>query len=159
MAADNQRIAALISEYSAGPVLLSKALTGVSREQRIARPVPGKWSIHEVVCHLSDCEGLYADRIKRALAEDQPTLPGLDPDLHVKVAFPDRDVEEELRIIELVRSQMTRILKTLSPADFERIGIHAEAGPLTVEALLARIAPHISHHVKFINEKRAALGV
>ena len=34
-----------------------------------------------------------------------------------------------------------------------------EAGPLTLEQLLERIIKHVEHHVKFIHEKRAALGL
>jgi hypothetical protein len=112
------------------------------------------------VCHLADAEMLYADRIKRVLAENEPTLMGMDPDLHVpRIAVPQRVVEEELRLIELVRSQVGHILRTLSPADFQRVGHHSEAGPLTLQTLLERVTNHIPHHVRFIREKRAALGI
>jgi hypothetical protein len=33
----------------------------MTREQLLARPVPGKWSTQEVVCHLADYEPIYAD--------------------------------------------------------------------------------------------------
>ena len=46
----------------------------MTQEQLIARPIPGKWSTLEVVCHLADFEIVYADRIKRVIAENEPTL-------------------------------------------------------------------------------------
>ena len=149
-----------IAQYLNGHKVLQESIAGMTSEHLHARPQPGKWSTHEVVCHLADAEMLYADRIKRVLAEDEPTLFGMDPDVHVpKLARPERVVEEELRLIELVRAQVGHILESLSPADFERIGHHSEAGPLTLQTLLERVTNHIPHHVRFIREKRAALGV
>ena len=152
-------ISELIASYSHGGRELRFAVNGMSVDELHARPIAGKWSTHEVICHLSDAEALYADRIKRVLAENSPTLMGMDPDLHVpRLAIRERNVEEELNLIELIRSQMTRILSTLRPEEFQRVGMHTEAGPLTLETLLSRVAGHIPHHVKHIAEKRAALG-
>jgi hypothetical protein len=153
-------VSKLLADYAAGPALLRKAVEGMTPQQLVAKPVPGKWSTHEIVCHLCDAEALYADRIKRVLAEDRPTLPGHDPDLHVpRLAIAERNVDEEVALVELIRSQMGRILATLRPEEFQRVGIHSEAGPLTVETLLSRVVGHIPHHVRFIEEKRAALGL
>ena len=71
----------LIDDYLAGPQLLRKAVAGMSQEQLIARPVAGKWSSLEVICHLADFEIVGADRIKRVIAENEPTLLGGDEKL------------------------------------------------------------------------------
>ena len=71
----------LIEDYLAGPQLLRQAVAGMSPEQLIARPIPGKWSTLEVVCHLADFEIVCADRIKRVIAENEPTLFGGDQKL------------------------------------------------------------------------------
>jgi uncharacterized damage-inducible protein DinB len=153
-------IAASIEKYVAGPAMLRKAVAGMSREQLLARPVPGKWSTLEVVCHLVDFDPIYADRMKRTIAEDKPRLIGADEkDFAARLAYHQRDLEEELTILEHTRRQMARILKTLQPADFKRTGMHDERGPQTVEDLLTTITNHIPHHVKFIEEKRRALGL
>jgi hypothetical protein len=65
---------------------------------------------------------------------------------------------EELLLVETIRAQVARILRSLTPGDFQRRGIHAESGPLTLEKLLRRITGHIPHHVRFIDEKRKALA-
>jgi hypothetical protein len=149
----------LIDQYSLGAGKLREAVSGMTTEQLRARPVPGKWSTHEVVCHLADAEMLYADRIKRVLAEDKPKLASMDPDLHVtRLSLVERDVQNELALVDAVRRQMTSILRTLSEADFERVGMHSEAGPLTLRTLLERVTNHIPHHLPFIAEKRAALA-
>jgi hypothetical protein len=43
----------------------------MDRSQLLARPIPRKWSTLEVVCHLADFEIVYADRIKRVIAENE----------------------------------------------------------------------------------------
>jgi uncharacterized damage-inducible protein DinB len=153
-------IEARIREYLAGPDLVRRAVARMTKEQLLARPVPGRWSTMEVVCHLADFEPIFADRIKRAIAEDRPTILAANPDLFVqRLAYHERDLEEELNIIEWTRRQLARILCTLKPEDFQRAAVHNQAGPRTVEQLLQTAINHIPHHVKFIEEKRRALGL
>jgi uncharacterized damage-inducible protein DinB len=150
---------ALIEKYLAGPGILRRAIAGMTREQLLARPIPGKWSTHEVVCHLADYEPIYADRMKRVIALKEPELLNGDPGLFVaRLAYDHRDMEEELALIELTRKQLGRILRALKPEDFQRQGGHSRDGVLTLEVLLQRITAHISHHVRFIEEKRRAMA-
>jgi hypothetical protein len=153
-------ISALIDQYRAGPAQLRKAVAGMTREQLAARPVAGKWSTLEVVCHLADFEPIYADRMKRVIAEDNPLLLSGDPDkFQAALAYGSRDVGEELTLIETVRNQMARILKVLPESAFARTGKHNTDGPLSLGVLLERITGHIPHHVQFIEEKRKALSL
>ena len=149
----------LIDNYIDGPQLLRKAVAGMSQEQLRARPTPGKWSTLEVICHLADFEIVYADRIKRVIAENEPTLFGGDPDgFAARLAYHQRIAKEELLLIETIRKQVTRILRTVETEDFQRRGIHSESGPLSLETLVQRITGHIPHHVQFIEEKRKAMA-
>ena len=151
-------ISELLDQYAAGPALLRAAVNEIDRQKLRLRPVPGRWSTLEVVCHLSDAEAVYAERMKRVLAEEEPPLRGFDPDVWMpRLAYHDRDLDEELQIVDLVRRQMLRILRPVAPQEFQRRGIHSEDGPLTLETLLQRITGHVPHHVRFINEKKAAL--
>jgi hypothetical protein len=150
----------LIDDYLGGLQTLRAAVAGMSREQVVARPIPGKWSTLEVVCHLADFEIVFADRIKRVVAENEPTLFGGDPmAFAARLAYNQRNLDEELLLIALIRQQVARILRTLKPEDFQRRGMHSESGPMTLEALVQRITGHIPHHVRFIEEKRTALGL
>ena len=132
----------------------------MTHEQLVARPIPGKWSTLEVICHLADFEIVFADRIKRIIAEDEPTLFGGDPDgFAARLAYHERNAEEELLLIALIRQQVARILRTLKPEDFQRRGIHSESGPMILDAMIERITGHIPHHLRFIEDKRAAMGI
>src|SRR5947209_14765351 len=145
----------LIDNYLAGVNALRSAVRGLSREQLEARPVPGKWSTLEVVCHLSDFDPILADRMKRVIAEDRPPLLGADEKrFAAALAYHRRDLEEELALIERTRSQMARILRTLPEAALARVGVHNERGPRTLEQLPTTASNHVPHHVQFIEEKR-----
>jgi hypothetical protein len=150
----------LIENYLAGVRTLRDALKGMNPDQLKTRPVPGKWSTLEVVCHLSDFDPILADRMKRIISHDNPTLLGADEKrFAASLAYHERDVEEELSIIENTRKQMARILRPLPDEAFQRTGNHSERGPITLEKLLTITTNHIPHHVTFILEKRRALGL
>lgn len=153
-------IAALIDQYAAGPQALRAAVAGMTTEQIQARPIAGKWSTLEVVCHIADFEPVYLDRMKRVIVENDPPLRGGDPDAFAtRLAYNRRDLQEELELIAACRAQMTRILRTLAADDFQRNGIHNEAGPLSLGELLRRVTQHVPHHLEFIAAKRGALGL
>jgi hypothetical protein len=150
----------LLGDYLVGPRALREAVAGMTRDQLVARPIAGKWSTLEVVCHLADFEPIMADRMKRVITHDRPTLLGANEDLFAAgLAYHERDLEEELRLIETTRSQMGRILGALPPEAMRRVGVHNERGELTLERLLQTAVNHIPHHLKFIAEKRKALGL
>jgi hypothetical protein len=153
-------LADMIESYLRGIEILRKAVAGMSREQLLARPIPGKWSTLEVVCHLADFEPILADRMKRIIAEDRPALLGADEKrFAAALAYHQRDLAEELHIIDQTRRQMARILRTLPAEALTRVGVHNERGPLSLEQMLKAVTNHIPHHVKFIDEKREALDL
>src|ERR1700685_2126077 len=43
-------------------------------------PAPGKWSAREILCHLADCEIVFAFRFRQALAEDYHVIQPFDQD-------------------------------------------------------------------------------
>jgi uncharacterized damage-inducible protein DinB len=149
---------AMLDQYLDGPSILRHTIAGMTIDQLRARPGPGKWSTLEVVCHIADYEPIYADRMKRVIALNEPELLKGDPGLFAaRLAYEHRDVEEELALIELTRTQMARILRALKAEDFQRRGVHSRDGALTLETLLERVTAHIPHHVCFIEEKKRAL--
>ncbi len=149
----------LLQRYSTGADQLRPAIAGLTREDLIARPGPGKWSILELVIHVSDSDFVGADRMKRVIAEENPPLIGFDENLWIARHFPhEQSLEDAVLLFELGRRQMSRILAQLPEADFSRTGIHNERGPLTLENLVQTFVDHLEHHLKFLREKRERLG-
>ena len=151
----------LADQYLAGAAALRKAVAGMTREQLVARPIPGKWSTLEVVAHIADFDPVLADRMKRIIALGEvPLLLAADENLYLKAFnYHDRDAEEELTLIETTRKQMARIIRALKPEQLQLTGCHNLRGLLTLEKVIQTATNHIPHHLAFIVEKRKALGV
>jgi DinB superfamily len=153
-------LASSIEAYVAGLEQLRQSVAGMSREQLCARPVLGKWSTLEVVCHLVDSEQAWVHRMKRVIAEDRPLLVGYDESrFSAALGYQERDLEPELALLEGMRRQMAAILRALPAAAWIRSGVHTERGLITLEEMLAVETEHIPHHIRFIHDKRRALGL
>jgi|SRR5262245_9591977 len=152
-------LTSLIEQYLGGPDTLRKAVQGMTREQLVARPIKGKWSTLEVVAHIADFEPILADRMMRVISHERPLLLVADENLFAAtLGYHDRDVAEELAVIDAVRKKTARILRTVKPESVNRVGIHSFKGLVSLEAVLTSAVNHIPHHVAFIEEKRKALG-
>ena len=152
-------LTSLAESLVAGPAKVRHALRGLSPEQLRARPVPGKWSILEVVCHLADSDQAWAHRIKRVIAEEKPLLIGYDETrFAAALSYHDRDLLEELEFGERTRRQLAPIIRGLKPEALSRVGIHNERGCINLQEMLEVEIAHVDHHLKFIVEKRRALG-
>jgi hypothetical protein len=150
----------LVEHYLAGPATLRAAVAGLSREQMIAWPIPGRWSVLEVVCHLGDTDANIAHRLERVLSEDRPTFDRVQPDLmRAALAYQARDVEEELTLFDLGRRQITRILQASPPETWDRVGVVGDRGDKTVGQMLNGAIDHVAHHLEFIVEKRISLRI
>jgi hypothetical protein len=149
---------ALVEDYIAGPEILRRSVSGMSGLELAASPVQFNWSTRQVVLHLSDFDLMYANHMKLVIAETEPALIGGDSKLFAaRLGYERRNVDEEIRMISAVRQHMGNILRSIDVRDFERRGIHAIEGPLTLVDLLQRATDHIPHHAHYIEEKRTAL--
>ena len=149
----------LISQYVQGGNLLRQSVAHMPLDQLMARPIAGKWSTLEVICHIADFESVFADRMKRVIALENPQLLGADENLFLKsLSYHQRNIGEELALIDLVRSQMARILTGLPEAAWTRLGVHSEKGPISLKNLLQKAIGHIDHHLPFIDQKKKNLA-
>jgi uncharacterized damage-inducible protein DinB len=150
----------IIDQYETGPDTLIKAIAGMTPADLSAAPIPGKWSTHQVIIHLADAEAAFADRIKRIVAEDDPPLMAWDENKFVqRLHYDAQSATDAVELIALTRRQITRILRVLPDAAFDRTGRHTERGRQTIIDVLGYAVPHLEHHLKFVAEKRKALGV
>ncbi len=148
--------------YLAGADALRAAVVGMTREQIAARPIPGTWSTLQVLCHLADFEPVFAERMKRviALSDAPPLLLAADEnDFARELRYADRDADEELAVIESTRRQMARIISRLTKDQLQRTGVHSKKGVITLEQVIRTATGHVAHHLRFIADKRAALGL
>jgi hypothetical protein len=152
----------LIDRYAAGGVVLLYAAGGLSREQERAHTGQGagKWTIAELVAHLVDSDQVGTDRMKRVIAEPEPTLLAYDQDAWIdRLRSREMSVEEGVNLFAANRRWMATVLRGCTEGDFARAGMHTEDGRLTLAELLAGYVTHLDHHLRHLYAKRANLGV
>lgn len=156
----NLQIQTLIGRFEAGGGLLKYAVGGLTVEQARAHPGPGSWSIAEVAAHLLDSDLVAGDRMKRLIAEENPTLLAFDENAWVvKLRSDEMPVDESAILFDANRRWITRILRNCSEQDFARPGNHSERGRVTLTEILTMFVNHLDHHLKFVYAKRANLGI
>ena len=150
----------ILDRFAEGGPLLVQATHGLSPEQWRDHPIPGTWSIAELVAHLLDCDLVFADRMKRIIAEDSPTLQAFDEQVWITgLLSNDMPVDEAAALFAANRKWMARILKAQDETAFARTGNHSEKGKQTLAEVLVYATNHLDHHLKFLYAKRAKLGV
>jgi hypothetical protein len=148
-----------IEKYIAGANIPAESIRGLSSQELNAFPVPGTWSIQQVILHLMDSDLIGADRMKRVIAEETPTLLAYDETAFSKRLFYETlDPTQACEVFRLNRLLTGAILKKLPEAAFNRTGNHTERGRETLADLVQGYTEHLNHHMKFIKEKRKALG-
>lgn len=149
----------LIDRFEAGGPMLRTAASGLTRQDILARPGPGKWSILELAVHMADSDAVAIDRMKRILAEENPTLLSFDENLYIaRLHCESQELADALDLFDIGRRQFARVLRALKDADFDRAGTHNVAGRVTVAGLLKGYCDHLDHHLKFLDGKRRRLG-
>ncbi len=122
------------------PNELEDLLNDLDEETLRWRPVPNKWSIKEIMCHLRDMEReAYLARYHRILGEDSPSLPNIDQDrLAYERDYINQDARQALDEFKWLRTETVKTLDGVPPDAWSRGGVHEVDGPLSIEQLVHR---------------------
>ena len=149
----------LVEKYVAAATIPAGGIRGLTAEELNSFPVPGTWSIQQVIFHLMDSDLICSDRMKRVIATDSPPLLAYDETAFAKnLHYESLDPVMACEIFRLNRLMTGSILKKLPDATFARAGMHTERGRETLEELVRIYTGHVDHHMKFVKEKRKVLG-
>jgi hypothetical protein len=114
---------------------------------------PGKWSVRELVGHLTDGERVFAYRALTFSRFDAASLPGFDevtwtPHGHFG-GVPLRELAGELITLRRANLQMFRRLD----APQWQAGGRGDDKPITVRALAYVMAGHVRHHLSILRDR------
>ena len=128
-------------------------LGGISEEKSLHRYAAGKWSIKEVLGHVTDAERIFSYRAMRFARKDQQALPGFEQDDYVVAAGSDaRPWSDLIAEFEHVRRASVLLFRGLSPEAAARSGVASNAS-VSVRALGYIIAGHELHHMAILRER------
>lgn len=107
---------------------------------------PGKWRAREILCHLADCEMVFAFRLRQALAEPHHVIQPFDQDQWAK-PYPALDAQAAIEAFSAARRWNLALIKTVSPADFSKKLSHPERGEMTFQTVVETMGGHDLNHI------------
>lgn len=130
-------------------------LKAVGPKRTAISPAPGKWSPAEIVCHLADCELVFAFRLRQTLAEDAPVIQPFDQDRWA-ATYPGISAADALAVFEATRRWNLRLIGAALPAAATRPVTHPERGAMTFQTLVETMAGHDLNHLAQLAKLAAA---
>ncbi len=126
---------------------------GRSERDGSFRYAPGKWTVKEVLGHITDTERIFSYRALRIARGDQTPLPGFEQDDYVRSgAFGDRTLAGLAEEFGAVRTASVSLLRSCNEEAWSRRGV-ASQKEVTVRALGFMIAGHQIHHRIILEER------
>jgi hypothetical protein len=122
---------------------LSEALGPARIEES---PAPGKWSPHDILCHLADCELVFSVRIRQALAQDHHVIQPFDQELWAR-NYEGYDAQAAMMTFSCVRQWNLMLLRSVPPEAMAKQLLHPERGEMTLRVLIETIAGHDLNHL------------
>lgn len=149
LASEDDVVAALDAQGQETAALLG----GLSDEQAAQRYAPDKWSIKQLVGHVTDGERVFAYRaLAIARGETQP-LPGFDQDPYVANSGADeRSIADLAGELAAVRHANLIMFRALSDEAWRRMGT-ASDNPISVRAIAYLLLGHERHHINILRER------
>lgn len=128
-------------------------LTGRKEADGELRYAPGKWSVEDVLGHITDSERVFAYRALRIARGDQTPMAGFEQDDWVNHGpFADCTLASLVAEFQSVRAATLGLFRNLRDDDWIRRGV-ANKNEVSVRALAYIIAGHELHHRKILQEK------
>lgn len=118
---------------------------------------PGKWTVRQIVGHLTDVEQGIAFRIRQIVTSPEGhVIQPFDQDTWAK-PYPRLDPRVGARAHEAMRAWNLTYYRALGAADRARVALHPERGEESVETTLKMHAGHDRNHLAQL-EQIAAQG-
>jgi uncharacterized damage-inducible protein DinB len=147
-----------IATFERQASVLSAWSAGLTRDQLLATPVAGTWSMQTLIVHMLDSDLAATHRMRRIVAEELPLLIAYDETAFAaRCHYAQADIAQVCQLFAANRTFTAMWLRTLGPTDFTRQGVHNQRGKVSLDDMLNIYTDHVIHHERFALAKRAAL--
>ena len=131
---------------SATPAELGSLLQSIGPAKENAAPAPGKWSAAQILCHLADCELVFAFRLRQTLAENPYTIQPFDQDKWA-ATYHGIPAGRALDVFAAMRGWNLQLIRMVMPGAAGRVATHPERGTMTFQTILETMAGHDLNHL------------
>jgi hypothetical protein len=136
----------------ATPAILRGLMAELDAEDVRWKPAPDRFSVGEVLAHLSHTEGhCYRARVDAFMTEENPEFASDDAQFHLEL-YRTMDPEDAFDHFEEQRDTNIEDLRALPPGSGERKAMHEKVGPITLAQMLHEWAMHDLGHIRQIAE-------
>ncbi len=143
---------------AATPARIRTLIKGLSARQLSRKPKPGKWSVQEIIAHLTETEMVLCCRARWIAFEDEPTLVPFDQEKWATGWAREKEpLAETLERLRLLRRSQVRFFKSLPKAHLKRTGRHLERGVVSLKEQMETAAGHDLNHLEQIQRLAADL--
>jgi uncharacterized damage-inducible protein DinB len=130
-----------------------KLLASIGEEKAGYRYAPDKWSIKQVVGHMTDAERVFSYRLVAIARGEQQSLPGFEENDYVDNAnFEALSFSELVEGFATTRRAMTALVRSLDAEAWKRRGV-ANNNPISARAIAWITAGHERHHLNVLRER------
>ena len=130
------------------PRILAGLVEGATDEVVNRQPAPGKWSVRAILAHMAEDELVSSWRYRQMIEHDGAQLLGFDQDEWARLGgYETWMARAALEMFRLLREANLRMFGKLTAEEWQRSGIHAERGRITVEDLARHMAAHDVNHI------------
>jgi len=134
------------------PGILRGLMRELSHQDARWKPAADRFSVAEVLAHLSHSEGhCYRRRVDRFLSEDLPEFEPDDAQMYLDL-YREADAEDSFDHFEEQRENNVEYLRSLPRSAGERRAMHRVAGEITLQQMLHEWALHDLGHIRQIAE-------
>jgi len=110
-------------------------------------PAPGKWSPKEILCHLADCELVFAVRLRHTMTEPHHVIQPFDQD-HWARPYPSFTVDQALAVFTAVRQWNLTLIQNASSELLAKPLTHPERGDMTFQTIVETMGGHDTNHLQ-----------
>jgi DinB superfamily len=140
-----------LAVQAATPKKLARLIKGVPTARLRKRPAPDKWSVSEILAHLSEAEMAGSWRMRLILGAPGTPVAAFDQDSWVTSGhYEKRDPRKSLQVFRVLREANLAMLKSLSPDQWKHYGMHSERGQESIEHIVRMFAGHDINHMRQI---------
>jgi hypothetical protein len=141
-----------IDLLEATPEILRGLMAELTEEDARWKPAPDRFSVAEVLAHLSHSEGhCYRMRLGRFMAETRPEFEPDDASMYLEL-YEGADPEDAFDQFEEQREDNVEYLRGLPAGAGDRVALHKEYGEITLSQMLNEWALHDLGHIRQIAE-------
>ncbi len=125
-----------------------RLLAGASNDALSRPSAPGEWSPRDVLNHLADSDLVVSTRVRMIVTQDRPAIVGYDQEAWTRrFGGLDPDPHDTVDRWQVMRRANLRMYESLSPDEWQRVGVHSERGEESARLNVELQAGHDRMHL------------